>query len=101
MAVSKLLANSDRGLDMGVHCRDVIDLAMIHLSKSEFSEATAKAQEAYGEAILRDLSKVIDKLGEANGLLVLHQGYGCFCPRALFWQNTRKAKSYLVVGMPK
>jgi hypothetical protein len=46
MASSKLLANSDRGLDMGLHCRDVIDLAMIHLSKSEFSEATAKAQEA-------------------------------------------------------
>ena len=46
MAASKLLANSDRGLDMGVHCRDVIDLAMIHLSKSEFSEATANAQEA-------------------------------------------------------
>ena len=40
MAVSKLIANSDRGLDMGMHCRDVIDLA-----------------------------KVIGMLGEANGLL--------------------------------
>ena len=36
MAPSNLLANSDRGLDMGMHCRDVIDLAMLNLSKTEF-----------------------------------------------------------------
>ena len=102
MAASKLLANSDRGLDMGVHCRDVIDLAMIHLSKSEFSEATAKAQEAYGEAILRDLSKVIDMLGETNGLLErCMKAMNVSVPRALLWQNIRKVKSYLVVGTPK
>ena len=102
MAASKLLANSDRGLDMGVHCRDVIDLAMIHLSKSEFSEATAKAQEAYGEAILRDLSKVIDMLGETNGLLErCMKAMDISVPRALLWQNIRKVKSYLVVGTPK
>jgi hypothetical protein len=69
MAVSKLLANSDRGLDMGVHCRDVIDLAMLNLTKTEFAEAITKAKVAYGEAILKDPSKVIDRLGEANGLL--------------------------------
>ena len=102
MAAGKLLANSDRGLDMGVHCRDVIDLAMIHLSKSEFSEATAKAQEAYGEAILRDLSKVIDMLGETNGLLErCMKAMNVSVPRALLWQNIRKVKSYLVVGTPK
>ena len=64
MAVSKLLANSDRGLDMGMHCRDVMDLAMLNLSKSEFSEATTKSEAAYGEAILKDLAKVIDRLGD-------------------------------------
>jgi len=102
MAVSKLLANSDRGLDMGVHCRDVIDLAMIHLSKSEFSEATVKAQEPYGEAILRDLSKVIYMLGEANGLLErCMKAINVSVPRALLWQNIRKVKSYLVLGTPK
>jgi hypothetical protein len=31
MAASKLLANSDRGLDFGLHCRDLIDLAMLNL----------------------------------------------------------------------
>ena len=101
-AASELLANSDRGLDMGVHCRDVIDLAMIHLSKSEFSEATAKAQGAYGEAILRDLSKVIYMLGEANGLLErCMKAMNVSVPRTLVWQNIRKVKSYLVVGTPK
>ena len=75
---------------------------MIHLSKSEFSEATAKAQEAYGEAILRDLSKVIDMLGETNGLLErCMKAMDISVPRALLWQNIRKVKSYLVVGTPK
>jgi len=101
-AASELLANSDRGLDMGVHCRDVIDLAMIHLSKSEFSEATVKAQEPYGEAILSDLSKVIDMLGETNGLLErCMKAMDVSVPRALLWQNIRKVKSYLVVGTSK
>ncbi|MGB1984695.1 MAG: hypothetical protein ACPHOH_04440, partial [Porticoccaceae bacterium] len=101
MAASKLLANSDRGLDMGVHCRDVIDLAMIDLSKSEFSEATAKAQEAYGEAILRDLSKVIDMLGETNGLLErCMKAMDVSVPRALLWQNISKVKSYIANGIP-
>ena len=44
MAASKLLANSDRGLDMGMHCRDVIDLAMLNLSKTEFFEAATKSK---------------------------------------------------------
>ena len=62
MAASKLLANSDRGLDMGMHCRDVIDLAMLNLTKPEFDEAATKSKAAYGEAVLKDLSKVIDRL---------------------------------------
>jgi hypothetical protein len=101
MAASKLLANSDRGLDRGMHCRDVIDLTMLNLSKSEFAEAATKAKAAYGEAILKDLAKVIDMLGEANGLLE-----GCMkamdvsVPRALLWQNISKVKSYIANGMP-
>ena len=64
IAVSKLLANSDRGLGMGMHCRDAIDLAMRHLSKAGFSEAATKSKAAYGDAILKDLAKVIDRLGD-------------------------------------
>jgi len=102
MAASKLLANSDRGLDMGVHCRDVIDLAMINLSKTEFAEATAKTEVAYGEAILKDLSKVIDMLGEANGLLErCMKTMDVSVPRALIWQNISKVKSFMADGMSK
>ena len=101
MAASKLLANSDRGLDRGVHCRDVIDLAMLNLSMSEFAEATTKAQVAYGEAILKDLAKVIDRLGEANGLLEhCMKAMDVSVPRALLWQNISKVKSYIASGIP-
>ena len=101
MAASKLLANSDRGLDRGVHCRDVIDLAMLNLSMSEFAEATTKSEAAYGEAILKDLAKVIDMLGEANGLLErCMTAMDVSVPRALLWQNISKVKSYIANGIP-
>jgi hypothetical protein len=101
MAVSKLLANSDRGLDVGMHCRDVIDLAMLSLNKSEFAEATTKGEVAYGEAILKDLAKVIDMLGEANGLLErCMKAMDVSVPRALLWQNISKVKSYIANGIP-
>jgi hypothetical protein len=96
MAASKLLANSDRGLDMGMHCRDVIDLAMLNLSKSEFAEAAIKGEVAYGEAIFKDLAKVIDMLGEANGLLErCMKAMDVSVPRALLWQNISKLKIFL------
>ena len=101
MAVSKLLANSDRGLDMGMHCRDVIDLAMLNLNKAEFAEATTKGEAAYGEAILKDLAKVIDRLGEADGLLErCMKAMDVSVPRALLWQNISKVKSYIANGIP-
>ena len=102
MAVSKLLANSDRGLDVGMHCRDVLDLAMLNLSKTEFFEAATKSKVAYGEAILKDLSKVIDRLGEANGLLErCMKTMDVSVPRALLWQNISKVKSFIADGMPR
>ena len=102
MAASKLLANSDRGLDMGMHCRDVIDLAMLNLSKTEFFEAATKSKAAYGEAIVKDLSKVIDRLGEENGLLELcMKAMDISVPRALLWQNISKVKSFIADGVPR
>jgi len=102
MAASKLLANSDRGLDMGVHCRDVIDLAMLNLTKPEFDEAATKSQAAYGEAIVKDLSTVIDRLGEPNGLLErCMKTMDVSVPRALLWQNISKVKSFIADGMPR
>ena len=102
MAASKLLANSDRGLDRGMHCRDVIDLAMLNLSKTEFVEATTKTKAAYGEAILKDLSKVIDMLGEANGLLErCMKAMDISVPRALLWQHISKVKSFVADEVPR
>ena len=96
MAASKLLANSDRGLDMGMHCRDVIDLAMLSLSKAEFAEAAIKGEAAYGEAIFKDLAKVIDMLSEANGLLErCMKAMDVSVPRAFLWQNISKLKKLL------
>ncbi|MDA7768627.1 hypothetical protein N8936_00860 [Porticoccaceae bacterium] len=94
MAVSKLLANSDRDLDMGMHCRDVIDLAMLNLSKAAFAEATTKGEAAYGEAILKDFAKVIDRLGEADGLLErCMKAMDVSVPRALLRQNISNVRS--------
>ena len=102
MAASKLLANSDRGLDMGMHCRDVIDLAMLNLSKTEFFEAATKSKAAYGEAILKDLTRVIDRLGEENCLLErCMKAMDISVPRALLWQNISKVKSLIVDGVPR
>ena len=100
MAASKLLANSDRGLDMGMHCRDVIDLAMLNLSKTEFFEAATKSKAAYGGAILKDLARVIDRLGEENALLErCMKAMDISVPRALLWQNISKVKSLIADGV--
>jgi hypothetical protein len=96
MATSKLLANSDRGMDMGVHCRDVIDLAMMNLSKPDLHKAVEKAETAYGKAILVDLSKVIDLIQERDGLLErCMEAMDVSVPRALLWQNINKLRAVI------
>ena len=45
---------------------DVIDLAILSLSKTEFAEATLKSKVACGEVTSKDLPKMMDILGEAN-----------------------------------
>jgi len=63
-------------------------LAVLNLIKPKFAEATTKAKVAYGEVILKDLSKVIDMLGEANGLFErCIKAMDVSVPRARLWQN--------------
>ena len=96
MATSKLLANSDRGMDMGVHCRDVIDLAMINLSKLDLRKAVEKAEEAYGKAVLIDLSKVIDLIRASEDLLERCMiAMDVSVPRALLLQNINKLRAVI------
>jgi hypothetical protein len=60
------------------------------------TEATTKIKAAYGEAILKDLSTVIDILGEANGLLErCMKAIDASVLRALLWKNISKLKNLL------
>jgi len=62
LAASKLLANVDRWPDAGVFSRDIIDLAMLDLQKHELHMALAKAESAYGDAVVRDVHKAVANL---------------------------------------
>jgi hypothetical protein len=90
LAASKLLANSDRQADDGVFNRDVIDLAMMALPLRSLRAASAKAEQAYGPAITRDLEKAIDRLQKRKGWLErCMQAMDMQMPKALLWQKVR------------
>ncbi len=90
LAASKLLANSDRQADDGVFNRDVIDLAMMSLPLRTLRAASAKAEQAYGPAIGRDLAKAIDRLQNRKGWLErCMQAMDMQMPKALLWQKVR------------
>lgn len=69
MATSKLLANSDRWADDGAFSRDLIDLAMMAPPLHALRAAVAKAELAYGAAVLADLAKAVDHLKARPGRL--------------------------------
>jgi hypothetical protein len=94
LVASKLLANTDRWSDDSVFSRDVIDLAMMKVSKKELHQATEKARMAYGDSVLISLEKAIDRLLTKEGLLD-----GCITamkisvPRAVLWQNLENLRA--------
>lgn len=96
MATSKLLANADRGVDDGVFSRDLIDLAMMAPPLPLLRQAVAKAEQAYGASVCRDLDKAIARMRERQGWLercmkVLDMDI----PRALLWQKIRTLRRVL------
>lgn len=97
LAASKLLANSDRQADDGVFSRDVIDLAMMDLRLPALRAAMAKAKEAYGASVERDLGKAIDRLQNRVGWLdrcmqaMAMQGL----PKAVVWKKVRSLRRLL------
>ena len=98
MATSKLLANSDRGMDMGVHCCDVIDLAMMNLSRPALLKAVEKAELAYGKAILIDLSKVTNLILKRDGLIdKFIKVMGISVPKALLRQNISQLRTVALI----
>jgi hypothetical protein len=96
LATSKLLANSDRQADDGVFSRDVIDLAMMSLPLPLLRNALAKAEQAYGPSVARDLAKAINCLQERQGWLDrCMQAMAMTLPRALLWQKIRALRRLL------
>jgi hypothetical protein len=90
LATSKLLANSDRQADDGVFSRDVIDLAMMGLALPALRAALAKAEQAYGANVARDLGKAIDRLQNRQGWLErCMQVMAMQLPKAVLWQKVR------------
>ena len=58
----KLLANSDRWRDDSAFSRDAIDLAMLDLPPRKLRPAIDKAMEAYGDAVVVDMRRALDRL---------------------------------------
>jgi len=94
MAATKLLANSDRWADDGVFSRDLIDLAMLKMSKPELEKACKKAETAYGPSIRRDLAKAVESMKSRHdwmdrciNKLEIRR------PKALLWQRIRRLRA--------
>ncbi|MEO5797557.1 MAG: nucleotidyl transferase AbiEii/AbiGii toxin family protein [Rhodoferax sp.] len=99
LATSKLLANSDRQADDSVFSRDVIDLAMLGLPLPALRAALAKAAEAYGPSVARDLGKAIDRLQNRAGWLErCMQAMAMQLPKAVLWQKVRALRRVVPVG---
>lgn len=96
MAAEKLLANSDRWNDDGTLNRDVIDLAMMMPARPLLQEAVAKARVAYGDAILNDLGKAIDRMENRDGWMErCMKAMAMEMPKALLWKHIRALKQIL------
>lgn len=90
LLTSKLLANANRWGDDGVFGRDVLDLAMMQPKLSLLRQAVAKAQQAYGDAVLRDLARAIERMKTRTGWLERCMQVMAFnVPRAVVWQRLR------------
>jgi len=96
MATSKLLANADRWYDDGAFNRDLIDLAMMQPTWKLLDAAISKAQEAYGNAILDDLSKAIDRVeNRSEWLERCMEAMAMTMPKAVLWKHIRRLKKVL------
>jgi Nucleotidyl transferase AbiEii toxin, Type IV TA system len=96
MAASKLLANSDGWADDGVFGRDLIDLAMMRPTLPLLRQAVAKAESAYGAAVLRDLQRAIERMQTRTGWLErCMQAMAMRDARAVVWQRIRALRRVL------
>jgi hypothetical protein len=92
-AASKLLANVDRWTDAGVYSRDVIDIAMLELSKAGWGQAFEKAETAYGDAVKRDVLKAVDTLRVSNRLATCLNALAVDVPQAKMLDRLKRLAS--------
>lgn len=96
LATSRLLANSDRQADDGTFSRDVIDLAMMDLPLRTLRSATAKAEQAYGPSVARDLGQAIDRLQNPTGWMErCMEAMAMQLPKAVLWKKVRALRRVL------
>ncbi len=89
-------ANSDRWGDDSVFTRDLIDLAMMKPPLQPLRQAVAKAEQAYGASVLRDLGKAIDAVQARRGWLAqCLQALAVSLPEALLWQRIKALRRVL------
>lgn len=99
LAASKLLANSDGWADDGVFGRDLIDLAMMRPPLVLLRKAVAKAEDAYGASVLRDLDRAIERMKTRQGWLDrCVQAMDMRDPKAVVWQRIRGVGRVLPKG---
>ena len=90
LLTSKLLANADRWADDGVFSRDLIDLSFMAPKPVLLRAAVSKAEQAYGEAVRRDLARAVDQLARRDGRLErCMQALRIAQPKAVLWQRIR------------
>lgn len=91
MAASKLLANSDRGLDDSTFNRDLLDLAMLAPDAGVLKRALTKAEGAYGVGVRRDLAGSVERLRSRDGWLeTCMRQLAMRLPPATVWARVRK-----------
>jgi hypothetical protein len=91
LAASKLLANVDRWADAGVFCRDVIDLAMLELSKKDWKRALDKAESSYGDAVRRDVRNAVSLLkSRPDRLAACVEALAIGIPQALILDHLKR-----------
>lgn len=79
-----------------VFSRDLIDLAMMNPTLPALRFALAKAEQAYGPAVQRDLAKAIDRVQNRQGWLDrCMQAMAMDMPKALLWQKIRALRRVL------
>ncbi|AQZ95294.1 hypothetical protein ACFSB1_18120 [Halopseudomonas phragmitis] len=81
--------------------RDLIDLAMMKPGLQLLREAIAKAETAYGSAIVRDLMRALEELQSRQGWLDrCMETMAMTMPKAVLWKNI-KAVQRLLLTLPQ